>query len=82
DTAGIRALAVDRAVLSRLDWCFREFRPFLGSCHLSDCTHVHEPQCAVRGALRDRLLDRERYDSYCRLRRGEDAATEGWDDIE
>ncbi len=82
DTAGIRALAVDRTVLSRLDWCFREFRPFLGSCHLSDCTHVHEPQCAVREALRDRLLDRERYDSYCRLRRGDDAATEGWDDFE
>jgi ribosome biogenesis GTPase / thiamine phosphate phosphatase len=82
DTAGIRALAVDRTVLDRLDWCFREFRPFLGRCHLSDCTHVHEPDCAVRKALRDRLLDRERYDSYCRLRRGEDAAAEGWDDFE
>jgi ribosome biogenesis GTPase len=70
DTAGIRALAVSPATLARLDQCFREFRPYLGTCHLSDCTHVHEPECAVRRALRERAIDRERYDSYRRLLAG------------
>jgi ribosome biogenesis GTPase / thiamine phosphate phosphatase len=70
DTAGIRALAVSPSALARLDQCFREFRPYLGRCRLSDCTHVHEPDCAVRQALRDRALDRERYESYRRLLAG------------
>jgi ribosome biogenesis GTPase len=67
DTAGIRALAVSPSVLARLDQCFREFQPYLGSCRLSDCSHLHEPDCTVRRALRDRQIDRERYDSYRRL---------------
>jgi ribosome biogenesis GTPase len=67
DTAGIRALGVNHVALAQLDRCFREFRPYLDSCRLSDCTHIHEPDCAVRQALRERQLDRERYESYRRL---------------
>jgi ribosome biogenesis GTPase / thiamine phosphate phosphatase len=82
DTAGIRALVLGSAELSRLDWCFREFRPYLGSCHLSDCTHLHEPDCAVRAALRARKIDHARYDSYRRMfQGGADAAAEDWGDV-
>jgi ribosome biogenesis GTPase / thiamine phosphate phosphatase len=82
DTAGIRALAVSPSALARLDWCFREFRPHLPACHLSDCTHVHEPDCGVRSAVREGLLDRERYDSYRRMfRGGADAAGADWEGI-
>jgi ribosome biogenesis GTPase len=80
DTAGIRALAINPAALAQLDGCFREFRPYLGTCHLSDCTHVHEPECAVRQALRERRIDRERYDSYRRLlHEGTELAGDDWD---
>ena len=83
DTAGIRALALDGSALSRLDWCFPEFRPYLGSCHLSDCTHLHEPSCAVRTAVQTGAIDRERYESYRRLRRGGgDAAQADWESVE
>lgn len=68
DTAGIRALGLTGDATERLDWCFREFRPYLGACHLSDCTHLHESDCAVRAAVRNRAIDRERYDSYRRMR--------------
>jgi ribosome biogenesis GTPase len=81
DTAGIRALAVANQAGPRLDSCFPEFRPYLGTCRLADCTHIHEPGCAVLAAVEARALDAERYDSYCRLLTGE-AATLDWEQIE
>jgi ribosome biogenesis GTPase len=68
DTAGIRALALDLAADDRLDWCFRELRPHVGRCRLSDCTHLHEPDCAVRAAVAHGEIDQQRYRSYRRLR--------------
>jgi ribosome biogenesis GTPase / thiamine phosphate phosphatase len=67
DTAGIRALALGAASLRQLDTCFREFAPYLGQCRLSDCTHLHEPDCVIRAAVADGTLDVERYKSYGKL---------------
>ncbi|HEY1390046.1 MAG TPA: ribosome small subunit-dependent GTPase A [Ktedonobacterales bacterium] len=67
DTAGIRALALGAASLRQLDTCFREFAPYLGQCRLSDCVHLHEPDCAIRAAVADGTLDGERYESYGKL---------------
>ena len=67
DTAGIRAMALGSVAAGKLDWCFREFRPYLGLCQLGDCTHVHEPGCAVRAAVEQGEIARGRYGSYCRL---------------
>ncbi|HEY7349365.1 MAG TPA: ribosome small subunit-dependent GTPase A [Ktedonobacterales bacterium] len=81
DTAGIRALALGGAADGRLDQCFPEFRPYLGSCHLSDCSHLHEPHCAVRAAVAAHAIDSGRYESYCRLYGGErDIAMGDWID--
>lgn len=82
DTAGIRALSVPGAAAGRLAQFFPEFRPYLGSCRLSDCSHLHEPHCAVRAAVAAHVIDGERYESYCRLAGGEhDAAMEDWEDV-
>jgi ribosome biogenesis GTPase / thiamine phosphate phosphatase len=67
DTAGIRALALGGVAPGRLDACFREFRPYLGSCRYRDCRHREEPGCAIRGAVEAGMLDRQRYESYGRL---------------
>ncbi len=83
DTAGIRALALGDVAEGRLDWCFPEFRPYLQTCRLSDCSHLHEPACAVRAAAQSGAIDGERYDSYCRLYGGGSAAAETeWGDTE
>jgi ribosome biogenesis GTPase len=71
DTPGIREIGLWNFPLDELDWCFREFRPYLGECYFAGCTHVHEPDCAVRAALEAGKINRARYDSYVRLREGE-----------
>jgi ribosome biogenesis GTPase len=68
DTPGIREIGLWRFPLGELDWCFREFRPFLGTCYFAGCTHVHEPECGVRAAVVRGEITRARYDSYVRLR--------------
>ena len=83
DTAGIRALGLSSEVEHRLDWCFPEFRPYLGRCRLADCGHTHEPSCAVRDALRFGTVDRLRYESYCRMQGAEAGPDEElWDGSE
>jgi ribosome biogenesis GTPase len=71
DTPGIRALALHGVPPETLDGCFPEFRPYLGRCFYADCTHLHEPDCAVRESLEVGAIGRERYESYAALRRGE-----------
>ena len=71
DTPGIRSLAMHGVAPDRLDWCFREMRPFLGRCFYADCKHLSEPGCAVLDAIADGIIGRERYESYAALQRGE-----------
>ena len=68
DTPGMRALAMHAVDPERLPGCFPEFRPHLGECFYHDCTHIHEPGCAIRAAVEGGLIARGRYDSYVALR--------------
>jgi len=66
DTAGIRQL-IPWDLVDQLDWCYREFRPFINDCRYYDCSHIHEPGCAVRAAVDAGQISAVRYDSYCRF---------------
>ena len=68
DTPGIRGLALYDLEPGELDGYFREIAPLVTECQFSDCTHVHEPNCAVRAAVADGRVSAARYDSYLRLR--------------
>jgi ribosome biogenesis GTPase len=67
DTPGIREIGLWRFPAEDLDWCYREFRPYLGQCYFAGCTHLHEPDCAVRAALEQGAISAERHESYARL---------------
>jgi ribosome biogenesis GTPase / thiamine phosphate phosphatase len=71
DTPGIREIGLWQLAPEELDWCFRELRPYLDDCRFAGCTHVHEPDCAVRAAVDAGEVSFERYDSYVRLRTGD-----------
>jgi ribosome biogenesis GTPase len=68
DTPGLREMGLWEIEPHMLDWLFLEFRPFLGKCRFSSCSHVAEPGCAVIAAVEAGAISIERYDSYCRLR--------------
>ena len=68
DTPGMREfqLWADEEVL---DSTFAEIAELAGTCRFSDCSHEHEPGCAVKSALADGSLPRERFASYRKLQR-------------
>jgi ribosome biogenesis GTPase len=72
DTPGMRAISMVAVPSDQLDWSFRELRPFLGHCFYQDCTHVHEPGCAVREAVIMGQIPKARYDSYVSLQKGDE----------
>jgi ribosome biogenesis GTPase len=49
---------------------FVELRPLLGSCRFRhNCTHLHEPGCAIREAVAAGQISAQRYESYTRIYR-------------
>lgn len=75
DTPGIRELGLFEIPPTELASCFPEFRPHLGACAFNDCTHLHEPRCAVRAAVEAGAVSAARYDSYRRLMSGDGAGS-------
>ena len=72
DTPGWKSLALWDTEPEEIDGYFPELRELVQHCQFSDCTHTHEPGCAVLAALEAGKIHRERYDSYLRLRSGKD----------
>jgi ribosome biogenesis GTPase len=68
DTPGIRELGTWALPIEHLDRCFPELRTYRALCTFRSCSHTHEPQCAVVDAVNAGKVDRERYESYVRLR--------------
>jgi ribosome biogenesis GTPase len=71
DTPGIRRFSVDGGDPATLAAGFSEFAPYADACRFRDCTHVHEPGCAVRRAVADGAVPRSRYVSYRKLLGGD-----------
>jgi ribosome biogenesis GTPase len=71
DTPGLKALALWDIEPEELDGYFPELRPLVPECQFSDCTHLHEPGCAVKNAVARAEIHPERYESYVRMRLGE-----------
>jgi ribosome biogenesis GTPase len=73
DTPGIRSLGLWDVEPEELDGYFVDIRLHVAGCEFSDCTHLHEPGCAVRAAVARGEIAETRYDSYRRLRLGDEA---------
>jgi ribosome biogenesis GTPase / thiamine phosphate phosphatase len=71
DTPGMRVFGLWEVDGSDIALYFREMRPFLDHCQFrGNCTHEHEPGCAVIDALDNGLIDARRYESYRRMLNG------------
>lgn len=67
DTPGIREFGVAGLRPGELAAFFPEVADLAGGCRFSDCTHQHEPHCAVRAGVADGLIAPSRYKSYLKI---------------
>ena len=72
DTPGWKSLALWDTEPEEIDGYFPDLRDRVADCQFSDCTHIHEPGCAVLAAVEQGEVHPERYESYLRLRAGEE----------
>ena len=71
DTPGLRQFELWDIIPEEVEGFFPDFRPFVPLCAYPDCSHTHEDSCAVKEAVRRRLLSARRYTSYLGLYAGE-----------
>ena len=72
DTPGWKSLALWDTEPEEVDAYFPELAPLVAECQFSDCSHTHEPGCAVRAALDAGKIHPARFDSYLKLRSGQE----------
>jgi ribosome biogenesis GTPase len=72
DTPGIKEFGLYELDMSTLAERYPEMRALMHECKYTNCTHLHEPGCAVKQALEDGRLSKTRYDGYLRIMAGEE----------
>jgi len=72
DTPGIRGFGVIDMEKEEISHFFPEIFKLLKDCRYHNCTHIHEPGCAVKAALEAGEIPVTRYESYLSLVLGED----------
>ena len=71
DTPGMRELGLLGAG-EGLAGAFHDLGDYAAQCRFPDCTHTHEPGCAVLEAVQSGALSEERYQSYLKLKKESD----------
>ncbi len=72
DAPGWKSLALWDTRPEEIDAYFPELCSLVQDCQFSDCSHIHEPGCAVLSAVKAGSVRQERYDSYLRLKAGQE----------
>jgi ribosome biogenesis GTPase len=64
DTPGIKGFGTYDMTKYEVSHYFKEIFYFSKNCRYSNCTHLHEPDCAVRKALEENFISQSRFQSY------------------
>ena len=64
DTPGIKGFGTFDMEKEEVSSYFKEIFEFSKQCRFSDCSHTHEPGCAVLKAVEDHYIAQSRYQSY------------------
>ncbi len=64
DTPGVREFGVRDVHPKDLAHYFPDLSPYVNACQFPDCTHDHEPNCAVKAAVERGDVHAERHESY------------------
>lgn len=72
DTPGIRDFGVVDMKQDEIAQYFKEFRSIQNQCKFNNCTHIHEPGCAILAAVESEEIHPARYHSYLSIYHNED----------
>lgn len=64
DTPGIKGFGTFDIEPEELTSYFRDIFHFSKNCRFNNCTHTHEPGCAVLEAVKEHYISESRYQSY------------------
>ncbi len=67
DSPGVRDFGLWHLPREKISWGFVEFRPYLGQCKFSNCTHRNEPGCAIIDAVGHHRISRMRWRNYVEI---------------
>ena len=67
DSPGVREFAMWHLETEQILDGFIEFKPFLGLCKFRDCQHKKDPGCALKQAIKDGKVSKQRYQSYLKI---------------
>ena len=67
DTPGIKEFGMVDFTPQELSHFFPEMRKVLHNCYFANCTHRHEPRCAVKAAVEEGRISAERYQNYSNI---------------
>ena len=72
DTPGIKGFGTFDMEREEVSHYFREIFDTSHECRFGNCTHIHEPGCAVRQAVEEQRIAQSRYTSYLSMLEDED----------
>lgn len=67
DTPGIKEFALFDMEKETLAQRFPEMRALMHDCRFNNCTHLHEPHCAIKTAVEQGVIADWRYENYCNM---------------
>lgn len=67
DTPGIKEIGLVNMEKEEISHYFPEMRSFINECKFHNCTHTHEPGCAVKNAVAEGYIPESRYVNYMHM---------------
>lgn len=79
DTPGIKEFGLSEFEASEIGHFFPEIKDLMNECKFNNCTHEHEPGCAVKKAVDVGAISSERYKNYLNIINGEELQTQTYE---
>lgn len=69
DTPGFSTfdLELEEIEKENLSDCFVEFKTHINECEYIGCSHIKESNCGIKKAVENNLIDKKRYQNYCKI---------------
>lgn len=67
DSPGFTSLALSHVPSDKLQYYFKEFEPYIHTCYYNGCIHQNEPDCKIKEAVENNIIDELRYKRYITL---------------